>query len=214
MPSDTPVKTVLCYGDSNTWGYKPPLGERHKYEDRWTTVLQRRLGPGYHVIPEGLNGRTTIFDDPIEEHRNGYTCLSPCLGSHKPLDLVILMLGTNDLKSVFTLSMDEITSGIGTLIDLIRKSAFGHDGGPPEVLLLIPPRIRKETDPDSVFAGGYEKSLLFSEKYRDIAEQKKVPFLDTDKIIAVSESDGIHYDPNQLLLLGNSVADKVLAMKI
>ena len=98
------MKTVLCYGDSNTWGYIGGTGERFAPEVRWPGVLQAALGGAYRVIEEGLNGRTTVFDDSIEEGRNGETYLRPCLQTHAPIDLVILMLGTNDLKRRFSLS--------------------------------------------------------------------------------------------------------------
>ena len=110
------MKTILCYGDSNTWGAKPILKlgspDRYQYEVRWTTVLQNQLGNDYHIIAEGLNGRTSTFDDPIEgAHKNGKRYLFPCLETHAPLDLVIIMLGTNDLKSRLGLTAWDIACG-------------------------------------------------------------------------------------------------------
>ena len=96
---------ILCYGDSNTWGYNPSTKERYDRYERWTGILQFTLGDEYHVIEEGLNGRTTVWDEPIEgEYKNGKTYLVSCLESHKPLDLVIIMLGTNDLKKRFSVT--------------------------------------------------------------------------------------------------------------
>jgi lysophospholipase L1-like esterase len=95
------MKTILCYGDSNTWGYIPGTGERYASHVRWPGVLQNALGNGYVIIEEGLCGRTTVWDDPIEEYRSGKEYLIPCLKSHAPLDLVVLMLGSNDLKMRF-----------------------------------------------------------------------------------------------------------------
>ena len=103
------MKTILCFGDSNTWGFDPdatassPYPIRHAHDVRWTGVLARELGQEFHVIEEGQNGRTTVHEDPIVQHRNGRTYLPPCLESHKPIDLVVLMLGTNDLKAMFHL---------------------------------------------------------------------------------------------------------------
>ena len=118
------LKEVLCYGDSNTWGYNPITKERYEKDERWTGVLQNALGNDYHVIEEGLNGRTTVWDDPIEGFKNGKTYLIPCLETHKPLDLVIIMLGTNDLKKRFSLSAYDIAQGAGVLIDVVYKSCL------------------------------------------------------------------------------------------
>ena len=95
------MKTILCYGDSNTYGYDPSNGFRYPKNVRWTGVLADLLGPEFTVIEEGCNGRTTVFDDPLEGWKNGLDYLKPCLNSHKPIDLVILMLGSNDLKDIF-----------------------------------------------------------------------------------------------------------------
>ena len=133
------MKNILCYGDSNTWGC-PPLEDwpittitRFGPDVRWGSVMRSILGEGYWAVEEGLNGRTTVWDDPVEgEHRNGKPYLLPCLLSHAPLDLVILMLGTNDLKSRYSLSAWDIASGVATLIDLIQKSGSGpHCGTSP-----------------------------------------------------------------------------------
>ena len=114
------MKTILCYGDSNTYGYDPETGFRYPYEDRWTTILQKRLGDEALVIPEGLNGRTTCFEDEIRPGRNGFAYLEPCLHSHGPIDLVVLMLGTNDLKIRFQLTPTDIGKAIDRLILTIK----------------------------------------------------------------------------------------------
>src|SRR3954462_1773041 len=98
------MKTIVCFGDSNTWGYDPASNGRFGPTNRWTGVLQTALGSDYRVIEEGLNGRTTTVDDPIHDHRNGRHYLPPCLESHAPFDLVTIMLGTNDLKARFNSS--------------------------------------------------------------------------------------------------------------
>jgi len=116
------MKTILCYGDSNTWGYNPATGGRFSRDKRWTRVLVQELVDGYYVIEEGLNGRTTALSDPIEgPHKNGKEYLVPCLESHQPLDLVTIMLGTNDLKKRFSLSAFDIANGAGVLVDIVRQ---------------------------------------------------------------------------------------------
>ena len=92
------MKNILCYGDSNTWGYIPGGKGRYEYAVRWTGAAQRLLGDGYRIIEEGLNGRTTVFDSPFDGSvLNGKSHLMCCLMSHAPLDAVVIMLGTNDL---------------------------------------------------------------------------------------------------------------------
>ena len=92
------MKSILFYGDSNTWGFDPETGNRYSYEIRWTSVCASILGKGYCCIPSGMNGRTTIFDDPLKGCRNGSDGLDYALQTHKPLDLLVLMIGTNDMK--------------------------------------------------------------------------------------------------------------------
>ena len=133
------MKTILCYGDSNTWGYNPSTGGRYPRDVRWPGVLRRELGDDYLVIEEGLNGRTTVWDDPIEGYKNGKEYLVPCLETHKPLDLVIILLGTNDLKVRFSVSAYDIANGAGALVQIVQKSEIGPGGRAPQVLLLAPP---------------------------------------------------------------------------
>ncbi len=128
------VKSILCFGDSNTWGYDPVTGLRHPYGDRWPSVVQAELGSGCLVIPEGLNGRTISSDDPIDDRRNGRTELPMILETHKPLHLVIIMLGTNDCKHRFALLPEEMAEGIRGLIEVVRVSGCG-----PEPALDSPP---------------------------------------------------------------------------
>src|SRR5210317_1873174 len=111
------MQTILCYGDSNTWGYNPSSQQRFSPEERWTGVLQKELGMGYRIIEEGLNGRTTVWDDPIEGFKNGMSYLIPCIESHKPINLITIMLGTNDLKIHFSVSAHDIAESVGVLIE-------------------------------------------------------------------------------------------------
>lgn len=101
MNTNVNAKRVLCFGDSNTWGYIPASGKRHPVGIRWTTLLQEKLGSDFEVIEEGLNSRTTDMNDPKHVGKNGLAYLRPCLETHDPIDLIILMLGTNDMKERF-----------------------------------------------------------------------------------------------------------------
>ena len=134
------MKTILCYGDSNTYGYNPENGFRYPYDLRWTSILEKNMEGRARVIPEGLNGRTTCFEDEIRPGRNGFAYLEPCLHSHGPLDLVVLMLGTNDLKIRFQLTPVDIGKAIERLIKKILEITpqKREDGKPAEILLVSP----------------------------------------------------------------------------
>jgi lysophospholipase L1-like esterase len=205
------MKTVLCYGDSNTWGYNPLSQDRYPLEARWVSELARELGPDYLVIPEGLNGRTTVWPDPVEgEYKSGKTYLIPCLESHSPVDLVVLMLGTNDLKHRFGLSASDIAYGAATLVDMIQRCDFGPDGTAPEVLLVAPPpTFVDRTIFQDMFAGADEKSRSLGASYSLMAEEYGCAFLDAGEVVETSRRDGIHLDPDALPVLGSAVAAAV-----
>lgn len=205
------MRTILCYGDSNTWGYDPVSEDRYPLAQRWVSVLARELGPAYQVIPEGLNGRTTVWPDPVEgEYKSGKSYLLPCLESHHPIDLVVLMLGTNDLKHRFGLSAWDIARSAGTLVELIFLSPWGPEGMPPQVLLLAPPpTCVAGTVFEDMFAGADETSRDLGRCYRAIATEFDCEFLDTAAAIRSSPVDGIHLDASELPKLGAAVAAKV-----
>ena len=200
------MKTILCYGDSNTWGYNPATGERYARDEPWPGVLRRELGDGYLIIEEGLNGRTTVWDDPIEGYKNGKEYLIPCLETHKPLDLVIILLGTNDLKMRFSVPAYDIANGAGVLVDIVQKSATGPGDQAPKVLLLAPPPVARLTDFAEMFEGAKPKSERFSAHYRRVAEEKGCEFLDPSQVIVSSDLDGVHLEAGEHAKLGVAVA--------
>ena len=203
------MKTILCYGDSNTWGYNPVTQNRFPRDVRWTGVLRATLGEEYCVIEEGLNGRTTVWDDPIEGYKNGREYLIPCLETHKPIDLVLIMLGTNDLKKRFSLSAYDIANGAGVLVDVVNKSDAGLHDQPPPVLLMAPPPVTKLTEFREMFEGAEAKSLRFAQHYQRVAQEQGCAFLDTGLIIHCSDLDGIHFEADQHHALGIAVAQRV-----
>lgn len=203
------MKTILCYGDSNTWGFNPVTQQRFSIGERWTGVLAQELGPAFRVVEEGLNGRTTVWDDPIEGYKNGKEYLIPCLESHCPIDLVTIMLGTNDLKKRFSVSAYDIAQSVGVLVDTVLKSATGPNGSAPQVLLMAPPVVGKLSEYSEMFEDAKAKSLKFSEYYGHVAEQFRCHFLDTGQVIVSSDLDGIHFEAHQHQKLGNAVAASV-----
>lgn len=203
------MKTILCYGDSNTWGFEPVSQNRYSRTERWTGVLRQELGSDCEVIEEGLNGRTTVWDDPIEGYKNGKEQLIPILTSHKPIDLVTIMLGTNDLKRRFDLGAFDIATGAGVLVEMVQKSDCGPGGRAPQVLLMAPPPVAKLAEFDEMFEGAVEKSRQFGRRYRRVAEEKGCEFLDTAEVIVSSDRDGIHFEVGEHKKLGLAVAARI-----
>jgi lysophospholipase L1-like esterase len=203
------MKRILCYGDSNTWGYNPVTQDRYDKSERWTGQLSLALGGDYDVIEEGLGGRTTVWDDPIEGYRNGYDYLIPCLESHKPLDLVIIALGVNELKKRFSLSAYDIAEGVGVLARVVQKSNAGPMNATPQILLLAPPPLGKLTAYAEMFEGAKAKSQKLARHYARVAMELGCSFFDTSTVIVPSDLDGVHYEKSEHATLGQAVANCV-----
>jgi lysophospholipase L1-like esterase len=212
------MKTVLCFGDSNTWGYDPdasltsPFPIRHPHDVRWTGVLARELGAAWRVIEEGQNGRTTVFDDPLAPHRKGRDYLPAALESHKPLDAVILMLGTNDTKLVFSAPAAQIAEGAGVLAKMILTSDAGPEAQAPKLLLIAPAAVGPFAllpDLDEKFAGAEAKAKRFPMLYRRLADMLGCAFLNAQDHVQPSRTDGLHFDDAGHLALGRAIAEAV-----
>ena len=192
------TRTLLCYGDSNTHGTAPmaDLDDMARFgpDSRWPGRLARALGPDWAVIEEGHPGRTTVHDDPIDgPHRNGLRILPALLETHRPIDLVLLMLGTNDLKYRFSVNANDIALALEKLIAVIRASGAGPDGSAPAVLLVAPPPILEVGCLAEIFEGGAVKSQRLSARLKAVADRAGVAFVDAGGHIAVSRVDGIHF---------------------
>jgi len=213
------MKSILCYGDSNTWGMVPMTSlddsARHPRADRWPRVVQEQLGSSFTVIDEGLNGRTTVFDDPIDgSHKNGRTYLLPCLESHAPLDLVIIMLGTNDLKSRYSLSPHDVAAGAGQLVKMISADVRGQNGIKPEILLVCPAHLGPLGLFTDAFAGAPEKSRQLHPHYRSMAELLGCHYLNAADHVRSSPVDGVHFEAPQQHALGLAIAECVQAILV
>jgi lysophospholipase L1-like esterase len=206
------MKTILCYGDSNTWGWNPATMDRFGRDERWPGVLRNELGAEHLVIEEGLSGRTTVWDDPIEGFKNGAAYLPPCLETHKPLDLVVIMLGSNDLKMRFSLSAYDIAAGVGALVDIVQKSGAGPEGAAPQALVIVPPPLGELSDFADMFTGGVEKSRQLAIHYQKVAEQFNCALLDAGSIVTSSDIDGVHLELAEHQKLGKAVAARVRAL--
>lgn len=205
------MAVILCYGDSNTHGTLPltALGAfgRHKPGDRWPDVMAKALGPDHQVISEGLPGRTTVHDDVIEGGmRNGLTVLPAILQSHAPIDLMVLMLGTNDLKNRFSVTAFEITRSLERLILLTRAEAVVKD-----ILLVAPVPVREAGVLADVFAGAEARQQGLSGHIATAAERQRVGFFDAGSVVTVSPVDGVHWDAASHHAMGAAMAQAVAA---
>jgi lysophospholipase L1-like esterase len=207
--ADLPV--VLCYGDSNTHGADPAGGGRFARDVRWPGVLASLLEGEARVIEEGLNGRTTVRDDPYSPGRNGLDYLLPCLDTHMPIEVLVIMLGTNDLKVTFGLAPSDIAAGAAALVDAALASACGPDGGPPRILLVAPPALGAPSDVMDLwgFAGAHERNGALPRLYRTAALRSGVAFLDASAIVAADPADGVHLSAESHRTLAHAVAEAV-----
>lgn len=209
------MKTVLCYGDSLTWGYDAAGQGRHAFEDRWPSVLQAELGGAARVIPEGLNGRTTAFDDHLADcDRNGARTLPTILATHAPLDLIVLLLGTNDMKSFICGRAIGARQGMGRLVDIVRSLNYPMAAAAPKVLLVSPPLVRETTNVN--FAAMYGESIAESRKlapfYAALAVEVDCGFFDAGSVAEATPLDGIHLDAENTRRIGVALAPKVREM--
>jgi lysophospholipase L1-like esterase len=213
------MHTILCYGDSNTWGYDPdatavsPFPIRHAPDVRWTGIAAKELGSNFRLIEEGQNGRSTVHDDPTAwASRNGRAHLPVVLESHKPIDLVVLMLGTNDLKTFLNLPPQDIANGASVLVRMIRDSDAGPNGKAPRVLLVCPAALGDFSllpDLDARLADGRAKSLQLPKYYEAMAKMHGVSYLNAQDHITASPVDGIHFDAATHAKLGSVIAKAV-----
>lgn len=205
------LKHILFYGDSNTWGYDPQTDGRYPLSVRWTGLLARRL-PGCRILEAGLNGRNTAFEDGLEPWRNGAAYLPMTLKTHDPLDLVAVMLGTNDLKRRFGLTPGEITHGMERLAEIVMHPVIWHGRSHPRMLIIAPPpldaqaiarsRMTDQFDVDSAV-----RSRALSAQYAALAARIGCYFFDAAMIGTMGQADGVHMDAAGHARLADALAE-------
>ena len=204
------MKTIVCFGDSNTWGYIPQSGLRYAYDERWPGVVQGQLMADVRVIEEGLNGRTTSFDEPFRDGRNGSKALPAILESHRPLDLLIIALGANDVQPLYNASGYDSARGLEKLIEIGKRSEASPEGTAPDILVIAPTRFNQSCEVvKRLLPGTEEKFSLLLEEYRRVAEANACHYLDSNDVISLSEVDGVHMDAPNHKRLGNAVAEAI-----
>ena len=205
------MKTILCFGDSNTFGTNPK-GGRHERQIRWPGRLAQLLGDGYYVIEEGMGGRTTVWDDPLEPNRCGIQFLPVALQSHKPLDLVAICLGTNDCKAHFHASPRMIAKGAERLVKTIQSYDYGAGVPAPKILLISPIHIGDEVEhsPYASFdSASPAKSRALAPFYREVADQYGCLYLDASKVAEPSGLDQLHMEEEGHKALAEAVKDVI-----
>jgi lysophospholipase L1-like esterase len=209
------MKTILCYGDSITFGSSPITGgPRHRYEDRWPTVLEAGLGGAARTIAEGLGGRTTVHDDWSGlTDRNGARLLPTILATHWPLDLVVIMLGTNDLKPFLGQTAIEASIGMRRLSQIISAHAAVEKVAAPKIIFVAPPHIRETDHPEMLVRFGGDRTIsesrLFAKWYRFRAEEEAVGFFDAGSVAEADPADGVHLDARNTRAIGEGLVPVV-----
>ena len=205
------MKTVLCFGDSNTWGYIPASAEeRYPRDVRWTGVLQQMLGEEYYVIEEGLNGRTTCFDDPTWPGRNGYEQLYPILETHFPINLVIVMLGSNDAKHIFPGKPYACGRALEQYVKLIRSGSYGPRKSDPKILTVSPPLVKSCVVSDSFDpVSSVEFTRDLADVYKRYAAALGVHYMNAAELVEADEADGLHLNPEGHAALAKALCQKV-----
>jgi lysophospholipase L1-like esterase len=207
------MKTVLCFGDSNTHGTTPMRRRddvrRFGPTQRWPGAMRPILGHCWEVIEEGLPGRTIARDDPVEgADRNALRYLRPCLQTHGPLDMVVFMLGTNDLKARFGATPYDVAEGVHALIDTVRDHG-ALEGVVPQVLIVCPAPLVETGCLADMFTGGAHKSRQLAVPMKRAAQERQAGFLDAGEHVGVSALDGIHLDVDAHHRLSQVVAEKL-----
>ena len=204
---------ILCFGDSNTWGYRPDRKGRFDENIRWTGLLQKRLSPDCHIIEEGLCGRTTVFQDELRESRRGLDMIGVTVEMHNPLDLVIIMLGTNDCKNRYGASASVIAKGLDQVIRKARLNASQHF----DLLVISPIHLGYgvgEPDFDPEFDEKSESvSRNLANEYRKVALQNHAAFLNAADYALPSVTDREHLDENGHAALADTIYDKIIALQ-
>jgi lysophospholipase L1-like esterase len=209
------MPVILCFGDSNTHG-TPPIVDLAKYDRfgpgvRWPSIVGAALG--CEVVEEGLPGRTTMFDDPIMgAQMNGQSGLKIALESHGPIDVLVIMLGTNDVKARFTSTPEAVVGGVASLLDIAQHRVMQERHGGFRILLICPAPVVEVGPIRGEFYGGAVRSAALPVLYHALAASRGVDYLDAGAVIAVSPLDGVHFDAAEHGKLAVAVADKLRGM--
>jgi lysophospholipase L1-like esterase len=206
------MKSILAFGDSLTWGADPAGRGRHGFDYRWPNALAAGLGGKARVVEEGMNGRTTVFPDPTATpERNGAVGLPIALMSHQPLDLLIIMLGTNDIKFANRCRAFDASMGISRLIEITRHFVYNADYKAPDIFIVSPPHLVPSQDPwfYELWNHAIDESKLFAKHYNRVAQEQNCHFFDAATAVVADPADGGHLDADNTRKLGEALVPVV-----
>ena len=212
------MHTLLTFGDSNTHG-TPPIetrGEVRRFPAgvRWPTVALGELGADWLLVEEGLPGRTTMFDDPIMgTHMDGRLGLKIALASHGPIDVLTIMLGTNDSKMMFGTDAERITAGMAGLLAIAQSEEMQDRHGGFKTLVICPPAVKVQGPINDIFYKADGKGAALAPHYKALAAHWGVHFFDAGTVIETSQQDGVHFTADAHQALGQAIAKQVKAIK-
>lgn len=213
MPDTNAPLSVVCFGDSLTWGFNPLDKSRYSHDIRWTRLLQKELGDGFYVVEDGLNSRTTVFEDPVRGDKNGLQHLATVRKTHMPIDILLIMLGTNDLQDRFRMSAEAIGMAMGRLLFAATQPTDDVEGRPPKVLLMAPPPLGDFTGTPygNIYSNAHSQtqSRLLADVYRRQAGEYGTAFFDTGSVIEPSAVDAIHFEAAPQAGLASAIAGQV-----
>ncbi|KAA1162556.1 SGNH/GDSL hydrolase family protein [Pseudoalteromonas sp. B131b] len=204
------IKNILCFGDSNTWGLNPVTGGRFDESIRWTSQLATKLGSGFNIIEAGQPNRTLVNHPPYNGSLSGVSYLKPYLEEYA-LDVIIIALGTNDLKKRFNLAPECIALGLNNLINDICDfySLNNQHDEKPKIIILSPAYVRCRGPYKHIYEGAECKNVALKEQFKNIAQNKKIIFIDLQSLVHVSIEDGIHICENQHQVIAKALYDVV-----
>lgn len=208
MNTNPNAKVILCYGDSNTWGAIPVTIQRYPIDVRWPGVMQNILGNDYEVISEGLCGRTLVAANPEKPRHTGITHLDAILRSQRPFDLMTIMLGTNDVKTIYGLSAKDIAQHLEQTLEFI-KNKLEEFGTLPKILIICPALVTKPKDKEieDLMKPGIEIFKELPDLYKKVAEKYNCLYLNASDYVSSSEIDGYHMSAESHKILGGIIAE-------
>lgn len=209
MIKDT-AKTIVCYGDSNTWGNIPGTFDRYPRSKRWPYILQNLLGENFEVVSEGLPARTFVVIEDEKPYHSGITQLKSILKTHKPIDAIVVMLGTNELKDRFNLTSKDVTKHLEQTIKLIQEENIKN------ILIICPPHVAdiEEGILRSDFIKNKDEIKKYPELFDKIAKEYKCSFLNANDFITSSKIDGFHLDPKAHQKLAEVLKEQILNLNL
>lgn len=204
---------ILCFGDSNTWGLRPMIGDRYVKEERWTGIIGTLSGGRYNIIEEGLNGRTADETDVEEPYLNGRSYMAACVLSHRPVDLIIMMLGTNDVKSRYNKNATQVADSVCSLAKEMKKLLDERQQERVEIMLISPKSMDERVLGDNTFnQDSIKKSRELGGIFRGRAKKEGWLFLDADEAGVTLGEDGLHLSADGHKKLAKAIYDVIGGM--